>query len=450
MTKHITEILPPQENFLHTPSSRLLLSATIAVAITYFLIVILLFHKGNSVLFYLLIAGEVFHLWQIITYSYTVWNTEYFPPFDPKLTPGVDVFITVAGEPVDIVEETAQAALNMSYPNFKVYLLNDGLVAKKDNWKDIKILAKKLGITCITRSKPGGAKAGNINHALKKTRNPFIAVFDADQVPYPDFLEKMMGYFGEEKMGFAQSPQYYKNFQTNEITRGAWEQQELFFGPLCKGKNRLNATFMCGTNMVIRRKTLLEAGGMYEDNIAEDFLTSLFIHQRGWKSVYVPEVLAEGLAPEDFQSYYKQQYRWARGSLEVIFKHNPLFIRGLSFSQRMQYLASASYYLSGLVIVMNALLPIIFFFTGLIPITMSSMGLAVIFLPYIALILLSLRATSNFAYSFRAIAFSMSSFGLQIQAMFSVLLNIKTAFSVTSKNDLQETSYTWPRRIYCI
>jgi len=92
---------------------------------------------------------------------------------------------------------------------------------------------------------------------------------------------------------------------------------------------------------------------MCETNIAEDFLTSLFVHSKGWKSVYVPEVLAEGLAPEDFMSYYKQQFRWARGSLEIIFKYNPLFNRGLSLSQKLQYLASASYYLSGVVFLLN-------------------------------------------------------------------------------------------------
>src|SRR3989344_1030836 len=99
---------------------------------------------------------------------------------------------------------------------------------------------------------------------------------------------------------------------------------------------------MCGTNMVIRKAALREVGGMAEDNIAEDFVTSLFIHERGWKSAYVPEVLAEGLAPEDLFSYYKQQFRWARGSLEIVFRFNPLFRSGLTWSQRIEYLASAS------------------------------------------------------------------------------------------------------------
>jgi cellulose synthase (UDP-forming) len=185
-----------------------------------------------------------------------------------------------------------------------------------------------------------------------------------------------------------QTPQFYSNQDMNGITQTAWDQQALFFGPIMRGKNRFNAAFMCGTNMILRRTAVMEAGGMCEFNIAEDFLTSLFVHEKGWKSVYVPEVLAEGLAPEDFLSYYKQQYRWGRGSLEVIFKYNPLLRRGLSRQQRLQYLISASYFLSGLVVVYDAILPLIFLFTGIIAVNTSSMELAIIFIPYIFMTLL--------------------------------------------------------------
>ncbi len=189
--------------------------------------------------------------------------------------------------------------------------------------------------------------------------------------------------------------------------------------------------------MVVSRQAILEAGGMCEFNIAEDFLTSLFIHNKGWKSVYVPKVLAEGLAPEDFLSYYKQQFRWTRGSLEVIFKHNPLFKRGLSFSQKMQYLISASYYLSGLVVLIDALLPIIFLYTGVSAIQTSTMTLGMIFIPYMFLNLYTLQRTSNYTFSFDAIAFSLSSFWLQIRAVIAVLTNEKTSFVVTSKQQIQ-------------
>jgi len=435
------DLYPPlpseQMEFLRTTTNKPLLALNLLAAAVYFFVLAFWFERGNLVLYLVLMAGEVFHLWQVFGYIHTVWQTNYPIAAEKKCFLPVDVFITVAGEPEDIVENTIRAALCMRYPQFRVFVLNDGKVAKKENWKAIETLATRLGAVCITRTEASGAKAGNINHALKRTSSPLVAVFDADQAPLPDFLEKAVDYFADPKMGFVQTPQYYQNHGLNETTKGSWEQQELFFGPICKGKNRLNAVFMCGTNMVIRRKALEEVGGMSEDNIAEDFLTSLFIHKKGWRSVYIPQILACGLAPEDFLSYHNQQFRWARGSLEVVFRYNPLFSKGLSWGQKIQYLASASYYLSGAVVLSNALLPLIFFYTGLIPLNISTMSLAAIFLPYIFLTVVVLRLTSNSAYTFKALSFSMSSFPIHIRAIWAVALRKKTAFAVTAKKKVQ-------------
>lgn len=426
-----------KKNFIEdTIVSKSLLVVNILLAIVYFYILAFWFPQSSLWLYWLLIAGEIFHLWQVFTYLYTIWNTEYMPAMDSHYLPPVDVFITVAGEPVDIVEETVSAIKNMDYPYFSVYILNDGYVAKKENWREMEDLAQKLEVVCITRRTPGGAKAGNINNALRVTRSPFVAIFDADHVPHRDFLRKTVPYFYDQQLAFVQTPQFYKNYELNYVTHSSWEQQELFFGPICKGKNRLNAATMCGTNMVIRREALLDVGGMCEESIAEDFVTGLFMHAKGLKSVYVPEVLAEGLAPEDFLSYNKQQFRWARGALDVIFRYNPLFMKGLTFAQRIQYLSSASFYLSGLIVLMNAVLPIIFLYTGLVPFEISTMALALVFLPYMFVTLYMVQRSSNFSYTFHSLAFSMSGFIIHIKAILAAAFRIKSAFSVTAKKQL--------------
>lgn len=426
---------PDTHGFLQYVPNRGFLVANVVLAVAYTLVISLAFEHGNWFLFAALLATELFHLVQIVGYCWTVWRRDTARAFDPGFSAPVNVFITVCGEPVDIVRETARAAKAMSYPTpFRVYLLNDGLVACKDNWREIEELADELGVTCITRVTPGGAKAGNINHALSKTRSPFFVVFDADHVPHADFLTEVMGYFVAQDMGFVQTPQFYANQDRNRITRVAWDQQTLFFGPIMSGKSRLDSAFMCGTNMAVRRSAIAEAGGMCEFNIAEDFLTWLFMHEQGWKSVYVPKVLAEGLAPDDFLNYYKQQFRWTRGSLEVIFKYNPLLRQGLSTGQKLQYLLSASYYLSGSIILLDALLPIVFLLTGETPIVTSTMTLALVFVPYMWINLYVLQRTSNFTYSYQAIAFSLSAWWLQITAMAAVLANRKTSFAVTSKS----------------
>ena len=408
----------------------------IIAAVVYFIAICVLFKIGNPILFTLLIIGEAFHLFQAIGYAATIWELRKPELADQTFTEPVDIYITVVNEPVEIVEQTVRAALDMDYPNHKVWIMSDAKNAGNPDWKEYEDLAKRLGAKCVTHTVKGGAKAGNINKGLKITEAPFIVIFDADHIPHPDFLRKTMGYFVEPKVGFVQSPQYYKNHAENAITAGAWEQQEIFFGPILQGKQRVGAAFMCGTNMVLRRSALMESGGMNETSIAEDFLTSLYVHANGYKSVYVPEVLAEGLAPEDFLSYYKQQFRWARGSLEVIFKNNPLGMKGLSGAQKFQYLASASYYLNGPVTLVNALFPVVFFFTGAVIFQISTMLLAAFFLPYILLSLYLLQISSNFSYTYRALSFSMGSFWLQIQAVYGVITGQKTAFAVTSKTKL--------------
>ncbi len=448
------ESLPPKNAFLFNRIPKFLLVINFLMAIFYTFILAFWFQVSNVYLFSFLVASQFFFLWQGLTFIYTVWETNYLPKGDPSFLEPVDVLITVAGEPVEIVEETLRAALAMDYPHFKVYVLNDGYVAKKDNWQEIEDMCKKYSAYCITRKTPGGAKAGNINNGMRVSSSPFVVIFDADHVPHTDFLRKTMPYFANKRLGFVQSPQYYKNHAVNDITEGSWEQQQLFFGPISKGKNRLNAATMCGTNMVIRREAIMQVGGMCDTNIAEDFVTGLFIHQKGWRSVFVPEVLAEGLAPADFMSYYKQQHRWARGSLEVLFRFNPLFKRGLSMAQKVQYLASASYYLSGLFVVVNAVIPLVFFFTGQVPFVVSTMALAVVFLPYIFLTLYTVQLSANFTYTFKALSFSMSSWLIHIQALWGVITNKKAAFAITSKKtssgNKSYLKYAMPHIIYYV
>jgi cellulose synthase (UDP-forming) len=427
-----------KRTFLKDPRlSKSTLVACLILTLAYFVVITFAFQVGDYTLFTLLIIGEVFHVFQVVMYLHTVWNTSAVHHTDDSYLPTVDVFVTVAGEPVDIVAETLRAINGMNYPSFKAYVLNDGYVAKKENWKDIEILAKSMGIGCVTRTVPGGAKAGNINNGLRETGgeggSELVVVFDADHVPHADFLRKTVPYFADPKVAFVQSPQYYKNFALNYVTRSAWEQQELFFGPICRGKDSRNCATMCGTNMVIRRRELIAVGGMSETSIAEDFLTGLLLHRRGLKSVYVPEVLAEGLAPEDFLSYTKQQFRWARGALDVIFGGGLFSGRGLTMTQRLQYFSSVSFYLSGFIVVLNALIPIVYFYTGRVPFLISTMTLATFFLPYIFLTLYVLQRSSNNTFTFRALLFSMSGFAIHIKAFWAAVTRQKSAFVVTPK-----------------
>ncbi len=392
----------------------------------------------NPILYNLLFFGEIYHIVSAMLFWFTIWplrNNLKVQIGDAPISfaPSVDVFIPTAGEPIEIVEKTAQAAKDMNYPNHKIYILNDGYVANKPNWKEIETMATRLGINCITRTVSGGAKAGNINNALNQTSGEIVVIFDADMIPEKYFLESTIPYFFKSRVGFVQTPQFYSNANVNFIAGAAWEQQEFFFGPILRGKDKYNSAFICGTNVAIRRSALVGVGGMVEDNIAEDFLTSLKVHQQGWKSIYVPDVLATGLAPEDLLSYVKQQLRWSRGSLEVLFSNNPFFKSGLTFAQKLHYFNSALFYFNGLIILIDILMPLLYFYFGLRPVSSTTTSFALFFIPFLIFNMYTLFVSSNASLTFRAISFSQSSFVLQLQALFGVLTGQKMAFAVTPK-----------------
>ncbi|MFA5136074.1 MAG: glycosyltransferase [Patescibacteria group bacterium] len=417
--------------------TRFLLYVNLLIALIYFSWWFGFDHIDNPWLYSLLFIGEIYHVVMVLMFWFTIrrlGRTDIAATASKQYyKPEIDVFVTVAGEPVDIVRTTISAIKNTFYENMHVYILNDSFAAGKPNWREYESLAKELQVGCITRTDSTGAKAGNINHALQMTGSEFVAIFDADMQPFPDFFIKSVPFLTDSKVGFVQSPQYYANHSKNTVTAAAWEQQGFFFGPIMRGKNTSNAAFICGTNVIVRRKTLQESGGINEKSIAEDFLTSLYIHQKGWKSVYIPEILAQGLAPEDLLSYYKQQLRWARGSVEILFRHNPIFKNGLTINQRIEYLASTLYYCNGIIVLIDSVVPIMFLLFNLSPIHTATSTFAIFFLPFITSIIYSLHLISQGELTFRAISFTQSSWYLQIQAVLSSILGKKMEFSVTPK-----------------
>lgn len=390
---------------------------------------------GNKYLYWMLVGGEVYRVFMAWVLWRVFWpgTAAKIPEAPADFLPSVDVYITVAGEPAEIIQETIQACRDMDYPNHTVYVLNDSFVAKKDNWKEVEELSRLLHVSCITRTIASGAKAGNINNALKQTKGDLVAIFDADMVPHKDFLRKTVPYFYAQRTGFVQTPQYYKNNSQNIITQAAWDQQQLFFGPIMRGKDKDNAVFICGTNVLIRRSALLEVGGMYEKSITEDILTSLLIHQKKWVSHFVPDILAEGLAPQDMMSYYRQQFRWAVGSLKVVFNENPFFKRGLTFMQKLQYFTSAFFYVNGFIVFIDMLMPLAYLLFRIQVVHVSTTSFAFFFIPYIFLNLYTLYHASGQSLTFRALSLTHSGWYLQLQALMSVLLGFHVKFHVTPK-----------------
>lgn len=382
---------------------------------------------GNPVLFGVLLAAEFFNLVQAIGF----WWTCTLPKRRHRIRAAmrgaaVDVYIPTYNEPPEIVEATILAAVQLRGARVRVFVLDDG------NRKEMQRLAERCGAKYVRRSVHSGAKAGNINHALGLTSAEFVAVLDCDHVPHRDFLVRTLPSFADQEVAFVQTPQYYANAGDNTIAAAAWSQQALFFGPIAVGKDQHRAMFCCGTNVVFRRTALDAVGGFPETSLTEDFELSLRLHERGWSSAYVPEVLAAGLGPEDLASYVSQQHRWARGCVSAI----PRVVRsGLPLRQKAQYLLSASYFLTGWTVLVYLSLPVIRITTGLQPIAGSGADdFLVHFAGYFGLAILTVAVVGSGTYTFAAYALATSTFWVHVHATCKALLRRPGRFVVTPKS----------------
>ena len=337
----------------------------------------------------------------------------------------VDVFITVYGEPVETIRRTATAATAM-HGRHRTWILDDG---RSDEVKD---LAAELGCHYVRRLSSNGAKAGNVNHALSIAKGEYFAIFDADFVPKEDFLVETLPFFVSEDVAFVQTPQVYGNLHT-VIARGAGYMQTVFYRFIQPGRNHFNAAFCVGTNVVFRRQAVDDIGGMYTGSKSEDVWTSLMLHERGWRSVYIPDELAVGDAPDTIEGFTKQQQRWATGGFEILLTHNPLSPRRrLTPDQRIMYLVTATHYLAGITPLLLLLVPPLEIYFDLRPVTMD-LGLGTWLLYYAGFYVMQIVLAFFTLGSFRweCLLLATVSFPIYTRALFNVITGKDTKWHVT-------------------
>lgn len=399
-----------------------------------------------------LYLAELFGALHVIGFQITLWPQRVAPlkaEADPYVLP-IFVFIPTVNEGAAVVRETLYGALNArehylhTHPEGSVTIVvcNDGFVARYPHWHQIEQLAQELGVTCITRSVGGGAKAGNLENARQTvgaTDDALIVIFDADQIADRDFLTRTVPPFADSKVGWVQTGQYYDNVD-NEVSAWAQDQQSLFYRLLCPGKSARNAAFICGTNVVLRARALDEIGGLPQDSVTEDFAASIDLHPR-WRSIYIDEKLASGIGPMDLQSYFKQQNRWAIGTLGVMRSHWRQILlpqrNGLSMGQRVQYLLACTHYLSGLRDFIYIVAPITFILTGTPAVRGSDLeSFLHHFLPYFLSSQLAFWVAAHRITGLRGIMISFASFPTLLGAITTVLTGRRVGFQVTSKQRL--------------
>ncbi len=371
-----------------------------------------------------------------------------------------------------VVERLIDSIAAFDYPKdrFEIQILDDStdettrLAAKKAE----EYRAQGFQIELIRRKNREGFKAGALQYGMQFAKGEFIAIFDADFLPRPDFLKRTIPYFKNPETGVVQTRWEHINEDYSFITQLQAMQLNVHFTVEQGGRQagRFLLQFN-GTAGVWRRKTIEDAGGWEADTLTEDLDLSIRAQLKGWKIVFLEEVGSPAELPAEMNGLKSQQYRWMKGGAETARKMLPTVWRAsqLSLWQKMHatmhLLASSIFVFVFLVGVLSV--PLLFF--------MNSLNLQLDFLKwflfgwmvviivyYVANVQLDLKRNGSyfkrlFKFIFLFPVFLALSMGLSLHNSIAVLqgfLGRRTPFVRTPKYNLRDKKDTFARKRYSL
>jgi cellulose synthase (UDP-forming) len=349
-------------------------------------------HPASITFTIILYAAEVFCLLSFILHTaQTIFSTDRQRKKEADryqkdilsgdYLPTVDVFIPSYNEPDYIVSRTVMGCQAMTYPNKRIYILDD---TRREN---IRALAKELGCEYITRPDNAHAKAGNLNHALPKTDGEFIALMDADFVPFHNFLTRTVGFFQDKTISLVQTPQNFYNpdFHARNMGLGDFLPNDLenFFGSIQPHRDSVNSVICCGSCYVVRRSSIEAVGGYYTQCCVEDYQTSLKMLLAGQRIVYLNETLSMGESTRMCADFVDQRLRWLQGNFQVYYcKDLGLWSNKLSWGQRSFLFEQWLHCFSSVIRLIFLLCPLVSLYTGIAPYLTNINEIVYFFLPF--------------------------------------------------------------------
>jgi len=244
-------------------------------------------------------------------------------------------------EPLEMLEKTVNALVSLDYAH-------DTWVLDEADDDAVKALCARLGVHYFSRKlfphyqAAAGtfqehSKHGNYNAWLREhgfANYEFVMIVDPDHVPTPTFLSKVLGYFEDTKVAYVQVAQAYYNQSASFIARGAAEETYAYYSYIQMASYGMSYPIIVGSHNIHRVMALKQVGGLPAHD-AEDVLLTLIYRAQDWQGVYVPEILARGLAPVDWSGYLCQQRRWARSVLDIKLRRYSDFSIKLSWKSRI-------------------------------------------------------------------------------------------------------------------
>ena len=377
--------------------------------------------------------------------------------------PQVTVQLPIFNE-MYVAERVIKAAAKLDYPAelLQIQVLDDST----DETKNIvqrtvaSLRAKGLNIVHVHRTNRGGYKAGALQAGLATASGEFIAIFDADFVPPPDFLRKALPYLQEPKVAFVQTRWGHLNRDYSWLTFLQSLAIDAHFMVEQYARSRAGYWFnFNGTAGIWRREAMLDAGGWTADTLTEDLDLSYRAYLRGWHGRYVRDIVVPAELPVSFSAYRRQQHRWARGSLECAMKLGPKVWRApIPFSHKFQ----ATLHLTGysvhlLLFALTAIYPLVAIFTSQYVQLSTLFGLAYIFaLTSIAPTLFFVAGQQQLGRPWwrllpRILAISVVGSGLMmntVRAAWQIVRKRENVFERTAKYGIEQRKQDWTEQRY--
>ena len=252
-------------------------------------------------------------------------------PVVPDTWPAVTVQLPLYNE-MYVVDRLVEAVCRMDYPRdrLEIQILDDST----DETRDIarlaaqRYVAQGFDVKYIHRDNRHGFKAGALDAALKVASGRYVAIFDADFVPSADFLVRSIHYFTDPNVAMVQTRWGHINQDYSLLTKIQAILLDGHFVLEHGGRNRAGCFFnFNGTAGIWRRTAIDDAGGWQHDTLTEDLDLSYRAQLRGWRFVFVPDLVSPAEVPVEMNAFKSQQHRWAKGSIQTCRKLLPAILQ---------------------------------------------------------------------------------------------------------------------------
>jgi len=239
-------------------------------------------------------------------------------------SPSITIQLPIYNEKY-VAERLVDAVCAMEYPKDKMKIMvlddsNDDTVELVRNLvNDYK--SQGFQIEHVRRGTRKGYKAGALNHAMKTTDTEFVAIFDADFIPPKWFLNRAISHFAKPNIGLIQCRWGHVNENYSSITQV--QALSLDFHFLIEQKAKSNSQLFMnfnGTAGIWRRECIEDAGGWHTATLVEDLDLSYRAQMKGWKCLFLPDIVVDAELPVEMNAAKRQQFRWAKGSIQCAIK----------------------------------------------------------------------------------------------------------------------------------